>query len=260
VHCAHCETELPALARFCPSCGRPVSARAEAERRNLTVVFCDLVGSLALSTRLDPEDLRELIRDYQRVCADAVARVEGHIAQYLGDGVLAYFYPSVHEDDACRAVHAALDIVARMQPLAARWRAERGVDVGLRIGVHSGPTVVGDMGSGEQLAAIATGETPNIAARLQALAEPGAVVASGATHALVRGYFDCAVLGPAAIRGIDRPVDTYRVLRPTGAQPRLAAAAREGLLPLVGCGGALDMLETRWSAREGGARRVSCVQ
>lgn len=226
----------------------PSTRAAPAERRSLTVVFCDLVGSVALSAQLDAEDMRDLLRAYHGLCARAVARLDGHVAQYLGDGVLVYFgYPTAHEDDARRAVHAALDILAGLQPLCDWWQREKNVDVRLRIGVHSGAAVVGEVGSGTEHSALATGETPNLAARMQTLAQPGTIAISAATEALVRGYFSLQPLGQQVIRGRDERMAAYRVLGATDAQSRLAAAGEGGLLPFVGRGSAVDLLLSRWA-------------
>ena len=226
----------------------PSTRAAPAERRSLTVVFCDLVGSVALSAQLDAEDMRDLLRAYHGLCARAVARLDGHVAQYLGDGVLVYFgYPTAHEDDARRAVHAALDILAGLQPLCEWWQREKQVEVRLRIGVHSGTAVVGEVGSGTEHSALATGETPNLAARMQTLAEPGTIAISAATEALVRGYFSLQPLGQQVIRGRDERMAAYRVLGATDAQSRLAAAGEGGLLPFVGRGSAVDLLLSRWA-------------
>lgn len=286
MNCIRCRTRIAEDSRFCPACGTKqelpcsqcgvlnfaghrycsacgaessdskaadgaaaTAARAvPAERRSLTVVFCDLVGSVALSAQLDAEDLRDLLRAYHELCAKAVARLDGHVAQYLGDGVLVYFgYPLAHEDDARRAVSAALDILAGLEPLRAWWQREKGVDVRLRIGVHSGGAVVGEVGSGTENSALATGETPNLAARMQALAEPGTIAISAATEMLVRGYFKLQALGPMVLRGRDEPMAAFRVLGASGAQSRLAAAGEEGLLPFVGRGSAVDLLLSRWA-------------
>lgn len=253
--CPQCRVENGASHRFCKSCGSALSRQGTdphgAERRNLTVVFCDLVGSVAMSGALDPEDLRELIRDYQRVCADAVTRLDGHIAQYLGDGVLAYFgYPVAHEDDARRALRAGLAILQGMHPLAERCKRERGLEVRLRIGVHSGPSVIGEMGHGGT--PLATGETPNLAARVQAAAEPDTLLVSAATEALVRGYFTLHPLGPVALKGRDEPMPLFRVLGTTGAASRLAALGDAALLPFVGRGSTLDLLLSRWAQAQQG--------
>ncbi|MBI3801355.1 MAG: zinc ribbon domain-containing protein, partial [Deltaproteobacteria bacterium] len=145
------------------------SASPEAERRQLTVMFCDLVGSTALSEQLDPEELRELVRAYQQVSAEVITRYEGHIAQYLGDGLLVYFgYPRAHEDDTQRAVRAGLGIIEKVRDLTTQLPAALQV----RIGIHTGPVVVGEIGAGKKREQLALGETPNLAARLQGLAEP----------------------------------------------------------------------------------------
>ena len=286
MNCIRCRTRIAEDSRFCPACGTKQELPCEqcgasnlvghrfcsgcgieswagtgastgaaapartapAERRSLTVVFCDLVGSVALSAQLDAEDMRDLLRAYHELCAKAVARLDGHVAQYLGDGVLVYFgYPAAHEDDARRAVHAALDILAGLQALCDWWRREKQVDVRLRIGVHSGTAVVGEVGSGTEHSALATGETPNLAARMQTLAEPGTIAISAATEALVRGYFQLQPLGQQVIRGRDERMAAYRVLGATDAQSRLAAAGEDGLLPFVGRGSAVDLLLSRWA-------------
>ena len=144
----------------------------EAERRQLTVLFCDLVDSTTLASRLDPEDYREVVRAYQQTCAAAIQRLEGHIAQYLGDGLLVYFgYPQAHEDDARRAVRAGLSMVAALQEPHARLAQPHGVQVAVRIGIHTGLVVVGEVGGGTRPEQLALGDTPNIAARLQDFAQ-----------------------------------------------------------------------------------------
>src|SRR5712691_6577833 len=152
---------------------RAASAPADAERRQLTVLFCDLVDSTTLSGQLDPEDLREVVRAYQETCAKVIARFDGHIAQYLGDGLLVYFgYPLAHEDDAQRAVRAGLGILEAMGPLNERLGPECGVPLAVRLGIHTGLVVVGDVGGGTRQEQLALGETPNLAARLQEIAAP----------------------------------------------------------------------------------------
>ena len=179
----------------------------DAERRQLTVMFCDLVDSTALASQLDPEDLREVIRAYQATCAEVIQRFEGHIAQYLGDGLLVYFgYPQAHEDDVQRAVQAGLGMVAAMQALNAHLAQRHGVQVAVRIGLHTGVVVVGDVGSGSRQEQLALGDTPNMAARLQGLASPDTVVLSAATFRLVQGYFTAQDLGSQALKGLTIPV------------------------------------------------------
>src|SRR5262245_35668688 len=169
--------QAPPVADVPAAAAGHVPRPADAERRQLTVLFCDLVESTALSTRLDPEDLREVIRAYQTTCAEVIQRFEGHIAQYLGDGLLVYFgYPQAHEDDAQRAVRAGLDMLTAMGTLHTRLEREESVRLAIRVGIHTGPVVVGEMGGGGRHEQLALGETPNIAARLQSLATPNSVV------------------------------------------------------------------------------------
>src|SRR5712692_11445026 len=189
-----------------------------AERRQLTVMFCDLVGSTALSAQLDPEELREVVRAYQATCTKVIQRYGGHIAQHLGDGLLVYFgYPAAHEDDAQRAVRTGLEIVGAMQNLNSRLQTTVGAThaspLQVRIGIHTGPVVVGEIGSGDKREILALGETPNIAARLQALAEPDTVVLSSPTQRLVAGLFECQDLGPQTLKGTSTPPSVYRVVR-----------------------------------------------
>jgi len=173
----------------------------EAERRQLTVLFCDLVDSTVLAGQLDPEDLREVIRAYQAACAMVIEPLDGHIAQYLGDGLLVYFgYPQAHEDDAQRAIRAGLGMVAAMQALNTQLAQRHGVRIAVRIGIHTGVVVVGEMGGGSRQEQLALGDTPNMAARLQGLAGPDTVVLSAATFRLVRGYFTYQDLGVQSSR------------------------------------------------------------
>jgi class 3 adenylate cyclase len=169
----------------------------DAERRQLTVLFCDLVDSTALAAQLDPEDLRGVVRAYQDTCAKVIARFEGHIAQYLGDGLLVYFgYPRAHEDDAQRAVTSGLGMIEAVAQLNTRLAQERGVRLAVRLGMHTGLVVVGEMGGGGRHEQLALGETPNLAARLQGLAAPNTLVISAATLPLLGGFFVCQALGP----------------------------------------------------------------
>src|SRR5262245_20560614 len=191
------------------------SSRPEAERRQLTVMFCDLVGSTALSEQLDPEELREVVQAYQESCTAVIRRYDGHIAQHLGDGLLVYFgYPAAHEDDAQRAIRGGLGILAELQDLNRRLQHP----IQVRIGIHTGLVVVGEIGSGEKREVLALGETPNVAARLQALAEPDTVVMSGATYRLSEGFFVCRSLGLSTVKGISAPVEVYQVLEESGLQ------------------------------------------
>ncbi|MBT5713174.1 AAA family ATPase, partial [Candidatus Poribacteria bacterium] len=285
--CSHCGQSLPEV---CPSCGADADAGANfcdmcgtsldsappprapkpvptptivlpeapsAERRQLTVVFCDIVGSTELSGRLDPEALRDVIRAYQTAAEKVILRYEGHIAQYLGDGLLVYFgYPHAHEDDVHRATRAALGILGAMSLLAPEIHDRWGVDLEVRIGAHTGHVVVGDMGGDEVRESLAVGDTPNIAARVQGAAEPGSLVLSDASYRIVQGFFDCAPLGAHALRGVTAPVDLYRVLHESAAKTRLDVAATLGLTPLVGRDREVAMLRERWEDVKRGAGHV----
>ncbi len=218
-----------------------------AERRQLTVMFCDLADSTALASQIDPEDLREVVRAYQQTCAAVIQRFEGHIAQYLGDGLLVYFgYPQAHEDDALRAVHAGLEIVEAMRTLNARLEQARGIRLAVRLGIHTGQVVVGEMGSGARHEQLALGETPNLAARLQGLAALDMVVISAATLRFVQGYVECQELGVHILKGVAAPVTVYRVLTSNVAQSWLDAASVRGLTPFVGRGSEMALLLERW--------------
>jgi class 3 adenylate cyclase/predicted ATPase len=226
-----------------PAVERPPKYSVDAERRQLTVVFCDLVGSTALSARLDPEELREVVHAYQAACAEVIARFDGHIAQYLGDGLLVYFgYPRAHEDDAQRAVRAGLGIVEAV----GRLKASPDERLAVRVGIHTGPVVVGQVGGGGRHEQLALGETPNVAARLQALAEPDRVVISVATHRLVDGFFRCRDLGPQALNGLSEPMRAFEVLEEGPARSRLDVVTPTGLTPLVGRDQEVGLLLDRW--------------
>src|SRR5712691_3025717 len=227
------------------------------ERRHLTVMFCDLVGSTALSEQLDPEELRVVVRAYQETCATVIRRYEGHIAQYLGDGLLVYFgYPAAHEDDAQRAVHTGLGIVEAIPALPRPRNIRLPQPLQVRIGIHTGPVVVGEMGDGDKRELLALGETPNIAARVQGEAEPNTVVISTATYRLVQGLFECQDLGPHSLKGISTPLPLYRVVRASGEQSRFEVAVRTGLTPLVGREEVLGLLRRHLERVKAGAGQV----
>ncbi|HJY84495.1 MAG TPA: adenylate/guanylate cyclase domain-containing protein [Candidatus Binatia bacterium] len=228
------------------------------------MMFCDLVGSTALSAQLDPEESHIMVRAYQETCATVIRRYDGHLAQHLGNVVLVYFgYPAAHEDDAQRAVRAGLDIVEVLQkwvpsPLVGGGQGEGVVGatgrspLQVRIGIHTGLVVVGEIGSSDKREILALGETPNLAARLQALAEPDTVVISGTTYQLVQGLFDCHDLGLHEVKGLSTPLPVYRVLGESGARSRFEVAVRTGLTPLVGRDEELGLLLKRWEqVREG---------
>jgi class 3 adenylate cyclase len=207
----------------------------EAARRQLTVLFCDLVGSTILSSQVDPEDYAAIIRAYHAACESVIERFEGHIAQYLGDGLLVYFgYPRAHEDDAQRAVHTALGLLDTLGQLNRRLQSTHGVQVAVRIGVHTGAVVVSTVDTRSHAGALAFGETPNIAARLQELAVANTIVLSADTYRLVRGYFMCEALGIQSLSGLPESIEVYRALWASGVPSRFAAAMSRGLMPLVG--------------------------
>src|SRR6516164_9626607 len=207
---------LPATPDVSPAQGEAalvVPSTPDAERRQLTVMFCDLVDSTKLASQLDPEDWRDVVRAYQDTCAKVIARFDGHIAQYLGDGLLVYFgYPLAHEDDAQRAVRAGLGMIEALGQLNTRLERERGVQLAVRLGVHTGLVVVGEVGAGTRQEQLALGETPNLAARLQGIAAPNTVVLSATTFRLVQGYFTYQDLGAHTLRGAAAPVHVYRML------------------------------------------------
>ena len=219
----------------------------DAERRQLTVLFCDLVDSTVLASQLDPEEWREVVRAYQDTCAKVIARYEGHIAQYLGDGLLVYFgYPQAHEDDAQRAVRVGLGIVEAVGQLNTHLAQERGMSLAVRLGCHTGPVVVGDMGGGTRQEQLALGETPNLAARLQGIAAPNTVVISAATFQLLGGFFACQSLGTPILKGVSQSLEVHQVLSESMARSRLEAAGGAGLTPLVGREQEVALLRERW--------------
>lgn len=260
--CPGCGRVSPDGAAFCIGCGTrlqapdplPGAATRGGERRHLTVMFCDLVDSTRLAGELDPEDMRDLVIAYQRVCSEAIAEFSGFVANYLGDGVLAYFgYPDAHEDDARLAVAAGCAIVAAVEELSSRLGR---TDIAARVGLHTGEVVV--MGSGASAGAEhdIVGETPNIAARLQTAARPGTVIISGHTRHLVEGFFSLEPVGDLVLKGVTRPVAGFQVLGATEARTRLDAGAGRGLTPFVGREDQFAQLLEDWRAAGQGAGRV----
>ena len=246
--CEHCGAALPricltcghansAQARFCSECGvglgsskqakpastvprptAPITPTSSAERRQLTIMFCDMVGSSALSTRLDPEEQRDVVSAFHSCCAGEIKRLGGMVAQYLGDGVLAYFgYPAAHEDDAERAIRSGLAIVDRMS----KPQSNLPLTFQARIGIASGVVVVGDLvreGVTQENAAI--GETTNLAARLQSLAEPNTIVIAPETHRLVGPLFEYRDLGSQTLKGFGEPLRARQVIKPSKIENR----------------------------------------
>jgi class 3 adenylate cyclase/predicted ATPase len=226
----------------------------EAERRQLTVMFCDLVGSTQLSTRFDPEDLREIVGAYHRCVADTVGRFGGFVAKYMGDGVLIYFgYPEAHEDDAERAAHAGLAVIDGVGRLATQE------PLNVRIGIATGLVVVGDLiGAGAAQERGVVGETPNLAARLQALARPGTLVVADSSRRQIGTLFELEDLGPRLLAGFAEPQPAWRVVGESGVVSRFEAL-RSGTTPLVGRDEELDLLLRRWQQAKLGEGRVVLV-
>jgi class 3 adenylate cyclase len=245
---------VAATAPSAPAATEP-TRREDAERRQLTVMFTDLVGSTALSTKLDPEDLRSVIGAYHKCVADTVGRFDGFVAKYMGDGVLVYFgYPHAHEDDAERAVRAGLTLIEAVGKL----RVQEPLQV--RIGIATGLVVVGDLiGSGEAQERGVVGETPNLAARLQGLAEPGQVVISNSARRLVGGMFECRDLGRVSLKGFADAIQAWHVLGASSAESRFYAREEAELTPLVGREEELELLRRRWQQTCEGRGRVVLV-
>jgi class 3 adenylate cyclase/predicted ATPase/type II secretory pathway predicted ATPase ExeA len=230
----------------------------QAERRQVTVLFSDLVGSTQLATHLDPEDLNSLLRAYQRVSAEVIERFGGHTAQYLGDGILAYFgYPEAHENDAERAVHAGLGIVQK----ASRLEIESGDTLAVRVGIATGLVVAGDHdANGGASASSVVGETPNLAARLQGLATPNSVMISPSTRQLIGSMFKYEDLGEHELKGFAEPIKAYRVIQERSVSSRFEAAQDTPLTPLVGRREEVSLLLGRWGqAKQGDGQVVLLV-
>ena len=232
----------------------PEPAAPDAERRQVTVLFCDMVGSTALSQKLDPEDLRGVMRAYQDACASAISRYDGHIAQTLGDGLMVYFgFPNAHEDDASRAVRAGLDIVEGVR----RLDAGQPVDIAVRVGIHTGLVVAGEVGGADTRAGDAVvGETPNVAARLQGMAKPNTVFVSEANHGLTAGTFSWDDLGNKKAKGVRGGVRVYRPTGATEAESRFEASTAKGVTPLVGRESEITLLLDRWVHAKDGEGQV----
>jgi class 3 adenylate cyclase len=266
--CQNCAFGNPFEARFCAQCGASLAPGVPApneiqarggniagERRHLTVLFCDLVGSTAISAQLDPEEWREVVAGYHRTAAEAIIRFGGHVAKYLGDGVMAYFgWPEAHDNDAERAARAGLAI---LDAIAKLNQQPGSVQLSTRIGIDSGAVVVG-AGAGKEVDVF--GDTPNIAARVETATEAGTVAITDATHRLVAGLFVVEDAGPQALKGIEQPIRLYRVIRPSGVRGRFeAATAAGGLTPFVGREDELRSLVSRWEQVLNGEGQVALI-
>ncbi len=255
VACSACGRPVGLGDSFCGGCGVKLAATDTAEagsdRRQLTVMFCDLVGSTEMAADLDPEDVQAIMRTYQQTAADIVHNMDGYVAQYLGDGMLIYFgYPVAHEDDPVRAVSAALEIAREVPALSAGLRAaivDLGpADLAVRIGIHTGPVVIGTIGSTLRRERLASGPTINLAARLAAAAVPGATVVSNVTAQRVTGVFELADLGCLTLKGIIEPVATWQPLRMRGMQSRIATWTAGSGRPIVGRDALIAELMAAW--------------
>jgi TOMM system kinase/cyclase fusion protein len=240
--------------------GRPLPPglrTLEAERRQLTVMWCRVVTAPVLSEHLDPEELHEVMQDVHNVCVEVFRRFEGYTAQHFGDGLLVYFgYPHAHEDDAHRAVRTALEMVRVLGRFNVGLDRERGVKLTVRVGIHTGIVVVGEVGSDDRREQLALGNTPHIAAQLSGLAAPNTVVISPATLKLVEGYFVCQALGSHILEDLPQPLAVYQVLQESATQSRIAVAAATGLTPFVGREQEIELLRERWEQVKDGAGQV----
>jgi class 3 adenylate cyclase len=232
------------------------AVQTDAERRQLTVMFCDLVGSTELSTRIDPEDLREVIGAYHRTVAEVVTEFDGFVSRYMGDGVLIYFgYPQAHEDDPERAVRAGLDAIEAVGRIDTK-----SVRLQTRVGIATGLVVVGDLiGHGSAQEQSVVGETPNLAARLQTLAEPNTVVIAASTRRLVGDLFEYRDLGAIKVKGISGAVPAWQVLRPSVLASRFEALRGATLSPLVGRDEEIELLLRRWARAKAGDGQIVLI-
>jgi class 3 adenylate cyclase len=245
-----------AAARFCGGCGKPLATSAEAlpmaERRQVCVLFCDLVGSTPLSHRLDPEDLRTVVNSYQRSCEAVVLRHEGFVAQHRGDSIEVYFgYPSAHEDDASRSVRCAIDMLQTVRQLAITTK----IELQVRIGIDCGRVVVGPLGGEGQTQTVAIGETPNIAARLQAEAAPGEVVVSGALRRLLPMTFAAESMGTRSLKGVERPMELFKIVASGGE----AAGRNTPRTPFIGRAGEREHVRGIWARAKSGAPQFALL-
>jgi class 3 adenylate cyclase/tetratricopeptide (TPR) repeat protein len=283
VACPDCGASVAPEFQFCPDCGRalaPDELRRSApempeslahkiraaqdavagERKQVTVLFCDLAGSTAIAERLDPEDYAELLDEYLALAFREIYAREGIVTYSAGDGLMALFgAPVAHEDAPQRAVRAALAIRSALEALNARLAAERGLELRARIGVHTGPVVVGTVGNDLKMDYTAIGDTTNLASRLESLATPGTILVSNATHRLVRGFFDVRPAGPFRVKGKSEPVAAYEVLDEASAATPMTVAAERGLTPLVGREQELAQLAACFERLEGNLAQVVAV-
>jgi class 3 adenylate cyclase/predicted ATPase len=281
--CPNCNFKNPELFKFCGECGTrlvelipelpsssqeqdistssiPTIQPVSAERRHITVMFCDLVGSTQLSEELDPEDFRQVLRVYQDTCSYVVNQFAGHLAQYLGDGVLIYFgYPRAHEDDSERAIRCALEILNEMGHLSGLQERYKGVNLAVRIGIHTGLVVVGELGGDKMYERLALGNTPNIAARLQALAEPNSIIISRVTYRLIKNYFACQSLGAYSLKGVSHKMEIFKVLSKIEAPSSFKTTVTTSVTPFVGRKDEVGKLLTSWKKVKKGRGDIALI-
>jgi class 3 adenylate cyclase len=284
VACAKCGTQLPPSAKFCPECAHPVGARSdearfrspdaytpqhlaekiltsrsalEGERKQVTVLFADVSGFTSLSERFDPEDIHAFMNRAFELMLGEVHRYEGTVNQFLGDGIMALFgAPIAHEDHAQRAAHAALAIRRRLDELRDELERRRGIAFQVRQGLNTGLVVVGRIGTDLRMDYTAVGDTTNVAARLQQIADPGRVVISGATHRLIEGYFYTRPLGELSLKGKAEPVAAWELISAREARTRLDVGAERGLTPFVGRERELGLLRDAFERVRTGQGRI----
>ena len=260
--CSRCSAAIQPGARFCAACGLEVKTRRlQSERRSLTFLFFDLVDSIGLSKKLDPEDLVELLESYQSVCRDAVTLYEGRVTQFLGDGVVAFFgYPIAHEDDEVRATRAALRVIDDIKVVNQGIGKRLGVELHIRVGLHTGEAVVGEIGPSGSYQLLAVGENVNLAARIQGAAAPDTVVVSLPTAKQIEGHFQIEALDPQSLKGFGEMIELFRIVAATGARTKLEAAARGQLTPRVGREREMALIDSSWTEVQKGASRVLFVR